>query len=175
MGSLGVGHDWVTSLSLFTFMQWRRKWQPTPVFLPGESQGQEPSGLPSMGSPRVGHDWCYLAAAVATTSQVAQWWRICLSMKEMQEMQVRSLGQKDPLEEEMVTHSSNLAWKIPWTEESGEHGVAVHGVAKSRTQLFVLSNWAQQCTMFYCMCVCVCTSHLLYSFNCWWTQIISMS
>ena len=39
MGSLGVGHDWVTSLSLFTFMHWRRKWQPTPVFLPGESQG----------------------------------------------------------------------------------------------------------------------------------------
>ena len=37
MGSLRVGHDWVTSLSLFTFMHWRRKWQPTPVFLPGES------------------------------------------------------------------------------------------------------------------------------------------
>ena len=34
-----VGHNWVTSLSLFTFMHWRRKWQPTPVFLPGESQG----------------------------------------------------------------------------------------------------------------------------------------
>ena len=40
MGSLRVGHDWTTSLSLFTFMHWRRKWQPTPVFLPGESQGQ---------------------------------------------------------------------------------------------------------------------------------------
>ena len=40
MVSLRVGHDWVTSLSLFTFMHWRRKWQPTPVFLPGESQGQ---------------------------------------------------------------------------------------------------------------------------------------
>ena len=39
-GSLRVGHDWVTSLSLFTFMHWRRKWQPTPVFLPGESQGR---------------------------------------------------------------------------------------------------------------------------------------
>ena len=39
MGSLRVGHAWVTSLSLFTFMHWRRKWQPTPVFLPGESQG----------------------------------------------------------------------------------------------------------------------------------------
>ena len=38
MGPLRVGHDWATSLSLFTFMHWRRKWQPTPVFLPGESQ-----------------------------------------------------------------------------------------------------------------------------------------
>ena len=35
-----VGHDWATSLSLFTFMHWRRKWQPTPMFLPRESQGQ---------------------------------------------------------------------------------------------------------------------------------------
>ena len=40
MGSLRVGHNWATSLSLFTFMHWRRKWQPTPVFLPGEFQGQ---------------------------------------------------------------------------------------------------------------------------------------
>ena len=39
MGSLRVEHDWATSLSLFTFMHWRRKQQPTPVFLPGESQG----------------------------------------------------------------------------------------------------------------------------------------
>ena len=38
MRLLGVGHDWATSLSLFTFMHWRRKWQPTPVFLPGEPQ-----------------------------------------------------------------------------------------------------------------------------------------
>ena len=41
IGSLRVGHDWATSLSLFTFIHWRRKWQPTPVFLPGESQGRQ--------------------------------------------------------------------------------------------------------------------------------------
>ena len=41
MGLLGVGHDQTISLSLFTFMHWRRKWQPTPVFMPGESQGWE--------------------------------------------------------------------------------------------------------------------------------------
>ena len=39
MGSRRVGQDWATSLSLFTFMLWRKKWQPTPVFLPRESQG----------------------------------------------------------------------------------------------------------------------------------------
>ena len=40
MGLLRVGHNSVTSLSLVTVMRWRRKWQPTPVFLPGESQGR---------------------------------------------------------------------------------------------------------------------------------------
>ena len=64
MGSLRVGHDWATSLSLFSFTHWRRKWQPTPVFLPGESQGWGSLvGLQSMGSHRVGHDWSDLAAA----------------------------------------------------------------------------------------------------------------
>ena len=49
-----------------------------------------------------------------------------------QENQVRSLGREDPLEKEMVTHSSILAWEIPWTEEPGR---LVHGVAKNRTRL----------------------------------------
>ena len=44
MGSRGIGHDWATSLSLFTFMHWRRKWQPTPVFLPGKFHGQRSLG-----------------------------------------------------------------------------------------------------------------------------------
>ena len=42
-------------------------------------------------------------------------------MQETQEMQVRSLGGEDPLELEMATHSSILAWKIPWTEEPGSY------------------------------------------------------
>ena len=66
MGLLRIWHDWPTSLSLFTFTHWRRKWQPTPVFLPGEIPGMgEPGGLPSMGSHRVGHNWSDLAAAAA--------------------------------------------------------------------------------------------------------------
>ena len=60
MRSWRVGHDWATSLSLFTIMHWRRKWQPTPVFLPGESQGRR--NLVGW-SHRVGHDWSDLAAA----------------------------------------------------------------------------------------------------------------
>src|SRR5574337_1914386 len=57
MGSLRVGHDLATSLSLFTFMHWRRKWQPTPVFLPGESQGwRSLVGCSLWGRHRVGHD-----------------------------------------------------------------------------------------------------------------------
>ena len=49
-------------------------------------------------------------------------------MQEMQETRVRSLGQEDPLEEEMATHSRILAWKIPWREKPS--GAIVHGVAK---------------------------------------------
>ena len=41
------------------------------------------------------------------------------NLSAMQETQVRSLGQEDPLEKEMATHSSILAWRIPWTEETG--------------------------------------------------------
>ena len=49
----------------------------------------------------------------------------------MQETWVPSLGQEDPLEKGMATHSSILAWRIPWTEEPG--GYIVHGVTKSQT------------------------------------------
>ena len=49
----------------------------------------------------------------------------------MQETWVQSLGQEDTLEKGMATHSSILAWRIPWTEEPG--GATDHGVAKSWT------------------------------------------
>ena len=66
-GSLGVGHDWATSLWLFTFMHWRRKWQPTPVFLPGESHGQRSLVGCCLWGRTVGHDWSDLAAAAVTS------------------------------------------------------------------------------------------------------------
>ena len=51
----------------------------------------------------------------------------------MQETRFWFLGQEDPLEKEMATHSRTLAWRIPWREEPGR--LLVHGVAKSQTQL----------------------------------------
>ena len=77
MGSQRVGHDWATSLLLSTFMHWRRKWQPTPVFLPGESQGRESLvGCHLWGHKRVRHDWSDLAVAVASTlARIIPWTR----------------------------------------------------------------------------------------------------
>ena len=63
----------------------------------------------------------------------------------MQETQVRSLGQEDLLEESMATHSSILAWRIPWTEEPG--GATVLGGAES--------------DMTECVCACAHTHTLL--------------
>ena len=57
-----------------------------------------------------------LKVHIDRSSLVAQWSRIHLPMWETQ---VQSLGQKDPLEKEMATHYSILAWKVPWTEEPG--------------------------------------------------------
>ena len=54
-------------------------------------------------------------------------------MQVLQEMWVRPLGQKDPLEEEIATHSSILAWEIPWAEEPGR--LQSIGSQKSQTQL----------------------------------------
>ena len=65
MGSWRVRHNWAISLSLFTFMHWRRKWQPTPVFLPGESQGWGSLVGCCLWGRRVGHNWSDLAAAAA--------------------------------------------------------------------------------------------------------------
>ena len=57
----------------------------------------------------------------------------CLRVKNLpakQEMQVQFLGQEDPLEKEMATHSSIPAWKIPWTEEAG--GLQFNGLQRVR-------------------------------------------
>ena len=65
-----------------------------------------------------------------------------LPVRETQETQVRSLGWEGPLEEGVATHSSVLAWRIPWTEEPG--GATVQNVTKSQTQSKQLSTCTEE-------------------------------
>ena len=76
----------------------------------------------------------------------------------MQEMWVRSLGWEDPLEKEMSTHSSILAWEITWTEEP--RGLQCTGLQRVRHDLAT----KQQMCVCVCVCVCVCTHaiHMVY-------------
>ena len=89
MESLRVRHNWATLLSRFTFMHWRRKWQPTPVFLPGGSQG-----------------WGSLVGC-------RLWGRTESDTTEQLHFHFLAL------EEEMATHSRILAWRIPGMGEPG--------------------------------------------------------
>ena len=100
MGSRRVGRDGATSLSLLPFMHWRRKWRPTPGFLPGESQGR--------GAGLVGR--CLWGRTESDTTEATQQQQQQLllgfpggsavkNQPTVQEMQVRSLGQEDPLRE----------------------------------------------------------------------------
>ena len=91
MGSLRVRHNWVTSLSLFTFMHWRRKWQPTPVFLPGESQGWEAW-------------WAAVYGVAKSQTQLSDF---------------TFTFHFHALEKEMAVHFNVLAWRIPGTGEPG--------------------------------------------------------
>ena len=130
MGSQRVGHDWATSLLIFIFMHWRRTWQPTPVFLPGESQGRgslwaaiygvaqsrtrlkrlsSSSRLffvpefPFWGVPSDGRALCFITLLFPLVAQMVK------NLPAMQETWVWSLGQEDLLREGMATHSSILA------------------------------------------------------------------
>ena len=109
MGSWRVRNDWANSLSLFTFMHWRRKWQSTPVFLPGQSQAWEPGGLPSMGLCRVGHDWCDLAAAQEAVIKTIIKKKKCKKAKwlskEALQIAVKRREAKGKGEKERYTHS----------------------------------------------------------------------
>ena len=150
MGSLRVGHDWVTSLSFFTFMHWRRKWQPTPVFLPGESQGQGawwaavcgvaqswtrlqwlssssssiPGSLAGEESACNGGDLSSIPGLARSTGEEIgyplrySWASLVAQLVKnppaMRETWVWPLGWEDPLEKGKATHSSIVAWRIPW-------------------------------------------------------------
>ena len=116
MGSLRVRHDWTTSLSLFTFMHWRRKWQPTPVFLPGESQGQRTWWAAAYG---VAQSWTRLKRLSGSSSRHTQDFPGGSVVKNLP-ANAGDMGLipswEDHLEKDIATHSSILAWKI--TKES---------------------------------------------------------
>ena len=130
-------YDWATSLSLFTFIHWRRKWQPTPVFLPGESQGRGvPGGLPSMRSHRVGHDWSDLAAAAAASvlaSQVA----LVVKNRPANAGDGRALGSIPGLGSFPGGGHGNPLWYscLENPMDRGAWWARVHGVSQSRTRL----------------------------------------
>ena len=71
-------------------------------------------------------------------SQVAQWWNNMPAMQETQETRVWSLGWEDPLEKEIASHSSILAWEIPWTEEPG--GLQFMGSQRDTTEWLTLHS-----------------------------------
>ena len=96
MGSLRVRHDWATSLSLITFMHWRRKWQPTPVFLPGESQG--------WGS-LVG---CHLWGRTESDTTEETW------QQQLYDVQLFSLGMF------YKTHSGPSLYAVPYLSKSSQ-------------------------------------------------------
>ena len=76
------------------------------------------------------HSDDYMVLLLTKASLLAQ---MVKNLPEMQEIWVQSLGQEDPLEKGMATHSSILAWRIPWTEEPGR--LQPMGVTKSQTPL----------------------------------------
>ena len=117
MGSLRVGHDWATSLSFSLSFIGEGNGNPFQCSCLENPRMGEPGGLLSMGLHRVGHDWSDLAGVlILWASLVAQ---MIKKLPSMLETWVWSLGQEDPLQKGMVSHSSILAWGIPWTEEPG--------------------------------------------------------
>ena len=95
------------------------------------------------------HFW-HQVISIRWTSPMAQRWRICLQCRRCRRLDFRSLGQEDPLEEGMATHSIILAWKIPWTEEPGR----LHFIGSQR----VIHNWSDLSTdswIFILFCVII--------------------
>ena len=125
MGLQRVRHYWPTSLSLFTFMHWRRKWQPTPVFLPGESQGQRSL---------VGfHLWG------CTESDTTEWLHFHLSLSCIGE------GNGNPFQCSCLENP----------RDGGACWAAVYGVTQSRTRLKWLSSSSSSAINYRCLHHCL--------------------
>jgi len=111
----------------------------------------ESGGLPSMGSHRVRHDWSDLAAAGgASDKELACQGRRC-------GFHLWVCSREDPLEQKMTTHSSILAWRIPWTEEPGR--LQSMGLQRVR------HNWATKQVFKNFPSICQIMKNLMYSFS----------
>ena len=99
---------------------WRREWQPTPVFLPGELHGQRSlAGYSPWGRKESDTTESVALSLSLTGARVSLVAQTAKNMPAMQETWVQCLGSEEALEKGMATHSSILAWRIPWTEEAG--------------------------------------------------------
>ena len=76
-------------------------------------------------------DFIFLGSKISADGDCSHEIKRRLRLPGMQETRLRSLGREDPLEKEMTTHSSTLAWRIPWREEPDR--LPVHGITKSQT------------------------------------------
>ena len=123
----------------FSILAWRIPWT------------EEPEGLQSMRSQRVGHDW--------VTNPFTFIWLGFHGGSDSKESacnagdQVQSLGWEDPLEKEMATHSSVLAWRIPWTVQSMGSQRVRHDWA---TNTFAFSQKTEEILWRFCSPMC-CT------------------
>ena len=144
IGLLRVGHHWATSLSFLTFMHWRRKWQPTPVFLPGESQGA----------------WWASICGVAQSWTRLQWLNSSNSQERLLEWVAMpsSRGSSWPKDQ---THSQCLM-----------SSALAGGFLTTSTTLRPLNTSRCVCMcvcvcvcVYVCMCVCVCVYDWLVLFG----------
>ena len=139
MGSLGVRHDWATSLSLFTFMHWRRKWHPTPVLLPGKFHGRRSLvgcrlwGHTELDTTERLHFHFSLSCIGEGNGNPLQcswlenprdggaWWAAVYGVTQSwtRLSDFTFTFHFPALEKEMAPHSSVLAWRIPGTGEPG--------------------------------------------------------
>ena len=91
MGTRRVWHDWATSLSLLTFMHWGRKWQPTPVFLPGDSQGRGRAESDTTDVTQQQQSWCWCSAMSKWSSPCSRFWGKVFTFL-MVKLQLKSLS-----------------------------------------------------------------------------------
>ena len=143
-GLLGVRHDWTTSLSLFTFMHWPRKWQPTPVFLLGESQGQGSLVGCRLWGLTESDTWSDLAAAAANSAKFH-------CHKHFPHKQVSDNNPSHGLKLRPMCSSWDILCKDPWTNVKGyfidyflgttaEGFVLSHAFLKHNKHLNILSS-----------------------------------